>query len=86
MLRSACVGAVYERCLMMSAQNYVPSYQAMVFCADDGDAIMEMVSKGSFIVAQIMGIALCLFCGFLTLGFHMLWMVVGTIILLTIAV
>lgn len=86
MLRNACAGAVYEKCFRTSVQNKVSSYQSIMFCAEDGEAIMEMVLKGSLLGALTIGIMMCIFCGFFTIGFHAIWAFSLLTILLVIAV
>lgn len=82
MLRNACAGAVYESCLKASLHASVASYEVMVFCAAEGETIMELVQKGSLIVAQSMGIVLCLGAGFLTIGWPSVFVVIGVLLIL----
>lgn len=77
MLRNACAGAVYESCLKASLQASVASFEVMVFCAEDGEAIMELVQKGSLIAATSMGLVLCVCAGFVAIGSSLVFSVIA---------
>lgn len=58
----------------------------MAFCAEDGDAILELVQKGGLLVGHTIGIVMCMVCGFLLVGFQTIWAAFGVSVMLLVAV
>lgn len=58
----------------------------MALFAEDGDAILEFIQKGGLIAGHSVGIALCMFCGFIMVGFPAIWATIGVSIMLLVAV
>lgn len=58
----------------------------MTLCAEDGDAIVEMVLKGPLIVAHSLAIGLCIAVGAIMMGTSVLLGLIGIsfIVLLTV--
>lgn len=77
MLRNACAGAVYQSTVYSSVQTRVDSHQIMALCADDGQAIVELVTKGAFLVAQSLGMVMCIVTGALQMTSSALFGFIG---------
>lgn len=85
-LRNAFAGVVFVKSLSESLNINVSSIPAMLFCTEDGDVIMEMVLKGTFILVQSLALVLFIGFGFLIGEVSMIWPSLGLIVFIIIAV
>lgn len=58
----------------------------MTLCAEDGQAILELIQKGGLLIGHTLGIVICMLCGFIVAGFGTVWASIGVSIMLLMSV